>query len=127
MSRVNTAEQPYDSFEFSEELLTNLMAHTRVKLDSGDTNITTKFDSKGTLHIISRADDGKLLKDVPISESNKIEVKKDLENGKDDYILQKIETLHKHNVITNIIFYVLLAVLIGGFIGTMLIIKHLGG
>ena len=115
MSRVNTVEQPYDSFEFSEELLTNIMAHTKVKLDSGDTNITTKFDTKGTLHIISRADDGKILKDVPISESNKIEV------------LQKIETLHKHNVVTNVIFYVLLAVLIGGFIGTMLIIKHLGG
>lgn len=127
MSRVNEEEQPYDSFEFSEELLTNIMAHTRVKLDSNDINITTKFDSKGTLHIISRADDGKLLKDVPISESNKIEVKKDLENGKDNYVLQKVETLHKRNVITNIIFYILLTVIIGGFIGTMLIIKHLGG
>lgn len=119
-------ETPYDTMEFSDELLQNILCYSPVKFTEEDKNVSVKFDSSGTLHIMSRDGDGKLLKDIPLTEKNV--AKKNLESDTgNDYIMQKVQTLRRQNIISQICFYTVIAFLTILFILTISILRSIGG
>ena len=119
-------ETHYDEMEFSEELLQNLMYYSPVKLTEEDKNVTVKFDSYGTIHIMSRDDEGRLLKDIPLKENNVMKKNLDSDKG-NDYLMQRIQTLRRQNTITQICFYFILAVLAGLCSFTLYMVRTIGG
>lgn len=70
-----------------DELLTQVQRFSGVDLYEESTSTSIKFDDKGSLHLMKRDSDGKLLNDIPIKDikyepSYKDEVQRDYEQMK---------------------------------------------
>ena len=84
--------------ELGDDLLKQIETTSGKELNDG---WKPKFDSRGTLHLLKRDDDGKLLDDVPVKEV-KTSINYVQETQRD--YTSEIERLHKENKKSQLIF-----------------------
>lgn len=91
--------------ELGDDLLKQIETTSGKELREG---CKPKFDSRGTLHILKRDEDGKLLDDVPIKE---IRVEKDYVQETVRNYTSDIERMHKQNQKSQLLFIGAIALL----------------
>lgn len=91
--------------ELGEDLL-NQVEVTNGPLPEDTRSKNIKFDAKGSLHVMCRDDDGKLLKDVPVKTTEQ-------KSNYNDEIMREYSEQHEEFVVKNKRTNLLLCLLIG--------------
>lgn len=107
------------------ELGEDLMNQAGLKqLQPGDTSKTPlKFDAKGSVHVMCRNDDDKLLKDLTVKD---VAQHSTTFEEKDDY-LKELDEINEQRKKVSVVAYVVFAMLLLLFVGAVAVIKLLLG
>ena len=106
--------------ELGDEIMN--LAGILVNQPEDTTDSSVKFDTKGSLHIMCRNEDGKLLKDIPINN----ELKK-LNNDDYNSILTEVDAIKKSNKRSRIVFNSIVAGITILLLLCLVVLSKLGG
>lgn len=106
--------------DLSDEILSQIGAGS---IDSPNRFI--KFDAKGTVHVMYRDEDGKLVKDLPVSETG-LAVAKQEASKEEQFLNTDISTLKNKNRILRIYFLSILIVVVFAVAVSIGMLKALG-